>query len=216
MSPQLVESLSALGSSPVLIPNGCDPALFAATPTPPPDEPRTVAYVGHLSDRVDIGLLSALADRGIRLRIIGPHQETLSGGDFDSLAARPNVVLTGAVPYDRLPEELAGVTTCVLPYADTAFNRASFPLKLLEYLAAGRRVVSTDLPAARWLETDLVDRASTTESFVAAVEASLASPLRENEIERRRAFAAQHSWESRGRTLAQAIGLVDAEQPVRT
>ena len=44
------------------------------------------------------------------------------------------------MPYDKLGSALADVTVCLLPYADTDFNRASFPLKILEYLAAGRRV----------------------------------------------------------------------------
>ena len=64
-----------------------------------------------------------------------------------------------------------------MPYRDTPFNRGSFPLKTLEYLAAGRAVVATDLPAIRWLNTDLISVATTPAAFADHV-ARLASEPR--------------------------------------
>ena len=207
VSPSLAETMRRRGVDPVLIPNGCDVTLFSRTSPPTPGEAPTVAYVGHLSDRVDVRLLEAVADSGVDLLLIGPRQETMTAGLFDAVLSRPNVRWAGPVPYADLPASLAEVSTCLLPYADSEFNRASFPLKILEYLAAGRRVVSTGLPAVRWLDTDLVDVADTPASFAAAVAASTAEPLRSDEIAGRRAFAAGHSWESRAGTLAETLQL---------
>jgi teichuronic acid biosynthesis glycosyltransferase TuaH len=206
VSPTLVDPLAARGVNAVLIPNGCEPGLFARTPAPGPRSAPVAAYLGHLSDRVDLGLLEAVADRGIRLKVIGPRQETLSGGRFDALLARPHVTWLDVVPYRELPDVLGDVTTCLLPYGDTSFNRASFPLKLLEYLAAGRRVVSTGLPAVRWLDTDLIDVADGAEEFAERTSLSLTTILAEDEIARRRAFAAGHTWESRAGALLDATG----------
>jgi len=52
----------------------------------------------------------------------------------------------GPQPYGALPGYLRLMDVGVVPYRDSAFNRGSFPLKTLEYLAAGRGVVATD----RW------------------------------------------------------------------
>lgn len=209
VSPVIVDSMRARGADPLLIPNGVDAEHFAATPAPTfeyGDAEPVVAFVGHLSERIDVALLAAVAATGVRLRMIGPRQTTLPGGHLRVLSGG-NVEWTGPVPYDDLPAHLADTVTCLVPYGDTDFNRASFPLKILEYLAAGRRVVATDLPAVRWLDTDLIEVASGPDAFAAAVRRSLETPLTAEEIARRRAFAAGHSWRSRVAVLAEALGL---------
>lgn len=205
-SPGIADTLAGLGVSPLMIPNGVDAEHFAATPVPP-DDSRVVAFVGHLSERVDVSLLVAVADLGVPLRMIGPRQPTADVAHFDALAGRPNVAWVGTVDYADLPAQLADVVTALVPYDDSDFNRASFPLKILEYLAAGRRVVSTDLPAVRWLDTDLIAVGGTPEAFAARVRESLLTPLREEEIAERRAFAARHTWAERVATFARALGL---------
>jgi teichuronic acid biosynthesis glycosyltransferase TuaH len=82
----------------------------------------------------------------------------------------------------------------LVPYTLSEFNRASFPLKTLEYLAAGLPVVSTNLPATRWLDTPLATIADDHATFVAAVRAAATIPSSADERQR---FAAAHSWESR-------------------
>jgi teichuronic acid biosynthesis glycosyltransferase TuaH len=95
------------------------------------------------------------------------------------------------------------------PYTDSSFNRASFPLKTLEYLASGLPVVATDNPAARWLDTTLVDVAESAASFAELVQRRLEDP-RDHERSARRSLAARHTWDVRARalldTLAQASG----------
>ncbi len=94
-----------------------------------------------------------------------------------------------------------------MPYGDTQFNRNSFPLKTLEYLAAGRPVVATPLPAVRWLETDLVAQAASPEAFAAAVLRQ--APLARGPalVAARRELAMRHSWPARAEQLARLLGL---------
>ncbi len=213
VSPTLVDDLRQPGVEPVLIPNGCDVGHFAGARAPLASPERTVAFVGHLSDRVDVRYLESVVATGAKLLLVGPRQATMTSGHFDALLAHPNVSWVGEVPYADLPEVLSDVTTCVLPYGYSDFNRASFPLKILEYLAAGRRVVATDLPAVRWLDTSLVSVADTPEEFARSVTSSLSSPLQQQEIDERRRFAANHSWQSRVRELAAVLDLVPGSPP---
>jgi teichuronic acid biosynthesis glycosyltransferase TuaH len=92
-----------------------------------------------------------------------------------------------------------------VPYRDSAFNRGSFPLKTLEYLAAGRPVVATDLPAIRWLGTDLVCVAAEPRLFAERVDCMLREPGSQRLIERRQAFAAEHSWARRAEDFSELI-----------
>jgi glycosyltransferase involved in cell wall biosynthesis len=69
-----------------------------------------------------------------------------------------------------------------------------FPMKFFEYLAAGRPVVSTDLPAIRPF-ADLVDIATSTDSFVESIDRVLAG--RTAPLEQRLAAARANTWDSR-------------------
>ncbi|MDQ4054428.1 MAG: glycosyltransferase [Actinomycetota bacterium] len=213
VSPLIQESVRAQGAEPILIPNGVDIEHFAEVPAPAPSRSPVVAFVGQLSARVNVDMLVAVAEAGVRLRMIGPTQVTLPAGHFERLTSLGDrVEWAGRVAYEELPGQLADVTTCLVPYADTRFNRASFPLKILEYLAAGRRVVSTPLPAVDWLDTDLVTSATTPTGFARAVAASVTTPLGGDEIGRRRMFAQGHTWERRAEVLAQALALSGAAE----
>jgi teichuronic acid biosynthesis glycosyltransferase TuaH len=205
VSPLLAERWRELGAGPVmLLPNGVSP--------PPPETavpdvrlPKPVAgVVGQLSSRIDITLLEAISDNGVSLLLVGPRDPRWEPERFERLAARPNVVWTDRQPYATLAGYFRQMDVGVTPYTDSAFNRASFPLKTLEYLAAGLPVVTTDLPATRWLDTELIAVPEDRSGFAAAVRAAAGQPdLRVV----RQAFAARHSWRARGDELAAALGL---------
>ena len=120
-----------------------------------------------------------------------------------------NVRWVGGKPFTALPGYLRSIDVGLTPYADTAFNRASFPLKTLEYLAAGRAVVATPLPANDWLGTELITVAADPAAFAAEVAAQLGAPRSDAMAERRRAFARRHSWAVRAATMAGLLDLPD-------
>jgi teichuronic acid biosynthesis glycosyltransferase TuaH len=202
----------------VVVPNGCDAAHFAGTDTAPlPDDvtlPGPVAgFVGHLSDRIDLACLEAVAQRGISLLLVGPRQPTFELARMDALLSRPNVQWVGPKPFGELPRYLRVMDVCLTPYADSAFNRASYPLKTLEYLAAGRPVVATDLPAMRMLATDAVVLATDPLQYADAVAKRLADPGSEADAAERRAFGAANNWASRADAIAALLDLPDLPDP---
>jgi teichuronic acid biosynthesis glycosyltransferase TuaH len=208
-NPDLAERWQGAGHDVELIPYGADPDSFAdiAQPADGVDlTPPVAGLVGHLNDRVDPGLLEAVADRGISLLLVGPAAESASGW-LASLTARPNVTWVGAQPFTALPGYLAHMDVGLVPYVDTPFNRASFPLKTLEYLAAGLPVVTTDLPAARWLNAGvgLLTIANGAGPFAEAAAASAAEASTAALKEARRHFARKHSYERRAIDLLAAI-----------
>lgn len=212
ISEPIAEKWRSLGCKVVLIPNGCDAERFAETDHAPwPEDirlPKPIAgFSGQLNERLDIGLLEAIAARGQSVLLVGPVTRTFDSRRLDSLLNRPNVQWVGPKPFEAMPSYLRAMHVGMTPYVDTPFNRASFPLKTIEYLAAGRAAVSTDLPSARWLGTNHVTLARGPHAFADAVEARLKEPLTHTVTAERRTFAAAHSWSARAHQFADAIGV---------
>ncbi|MCC9194144.1 glycosyltransferase [Arthrobacter sp. zg-Y916] len=210
VTPDLAERLQQLqpGLRVLHLPNGCVPLPA------PPDGPRrkTAVLLGQLNERLDLSILEALATAGIELKVIGPRTERdpAVSARLDSILAMDSVSWEPEIPAAAIPDRLSRASAGITPYADTAFNRASFPLKTLDYLSAGLPVVATDLPAARWLRTGHVLIEGTAEGFVAAVKRVLeAEPTRE-QIAERQHMAREHSWDARARAF---LAAVDAPAP---
>jgi teichuronic acid biosynthesis glycosyltransferase TuaH len=236
VSPTLADHWSGLGADPVLIPNGCTPSSGLAQPAPAAaDLPRpVVGLVGQLSERIDLDILTALSDAGFSLLLVGPRDSRWEPERFAALASRPHVRHTGRVPAEQVPSYLAAMDIGVTPYTGSRFNRASFPLKTLEYLGAGRPTVTTDLPGSQWLLADLSEAEPTTDQIMAlaGTPADVVSAVRRMvgdpggpapdtpgaadrgagrlRSDRCRAFAARHSWARRADELAAAIGFSSA------
>lgn len=242
VSSRLVQRWQELGAEPALIPNGCWPTDTQAAQVPPDvqDLPRpVVGLIGQLSERIDLDVLDAVADSGLSLLIVGPLDPRWEHQRFAEFIERSQVHYVGPVPADMVPSYLAAIDVGITPYGDTPFNRASFPLKTLEYLGAGRPVVSADLPAARWLRADLAksEQFGSADQILALAQdgaefsdairrivadepysmpAGYSGPSRDRDQARAdkcAAFAATHSWSRRADAFASAIGLVSPPVP---
>ena len=202
----------------VVVPNGVDVDAYHGRAEPRESAvvglPRPIAgLIGQLSSRIDIERLTSIVNAGCSLLLVGPVARSWEPERFARLIALPNVRWVGPVPFEDVAGYLSVIDVGVTPYVDSAFNRASFPLKTLEYLAAGKPVVSTDLPAVRWLGTDLVSVAGR-EEFGAATLAAASQSGMDALIMRRVAFAERNSWATRAAAFAAAIGLTEvALQP---
>jgi len=112
-----------------------------------PDDGRPIAgFYGSIADWFDRTLLTRIARRL-------PHWHFVLIGkasiDVNSLGLVLNIQLLGPREHHELPRYSQHWTASILPFRDTRQIRACNPLKLREYLAAGRPVVSTPYPAAQ-------------------------------------------------------------------
>ncbi len=217
ITPMLADRWRKLGFTRPLavVPNGVNVSAYAGMDGVEPAkgidlEPPVAGVMGHLSARIDISLLESVLAAGCSLLLVGPRDPAWEPKRFDRLLAHPRVRWVGPQPFETLPSYLKWIDVGLTPYADSHFNRASFPLKTLEYLAAGKPAVSTDLPAVRWFDTDLITVAGG-ERFGAAVREAALQPANEELKRRRISFASEHTWEQRAEAFAAAIGLT----PVR-
>lgn len=122
----------------------------------PPPRWDVVGYAGHLYPwkGVDV-LLHALARTpAVRGLVVGGHEAETDRGRLESLAAtlglRDRVEFAGHVPPANVAPLLRRAAILALPNPASAIStHFTSPLKLFEYMAAGRAIVASDLPALR-------------------------------------------------------------------
>lgn len=165
--------------------------------------------VGQFNARTDLDCLSAVRAAGLSLLLVGPRWFTSSEDDeaFDRLLADPGVRWTGEVPPDELVRHLQAMDVGLTPYRDTVFNRRSFPLKTVEYLAAGIPVVATDVASTEGLDRRWVHTAGSPAAFAALAAQVAAAPRDPAEIRR---AAAVHSWRARATELLRLLDTMPA------
>jgi teichuronic acid biosynthesis glycosyltransferase TuaH len=209
-NPKVAERLSRSHQHVELIPYGADAEAFGqAGSAAPPDDirlPRPIAgFMGHIGERIDLRLLNSVADTGCSLLLIGPRHPRFDVSALGNLLARDNVQWVGPKQFDVLPSYLGSIDVGLIPYDHSAFNEGSFPLKALEYLAAGLGIVATDLPGVRWLNSpDIVIEDQPT-PFALAVRKALEAPGDDQVRERRRRFAGQHTWAARAQEFSHVV-----------
>jgi len=150
-------------------------------------------YTGSVhSDRVDVELVRKFAQRtNGTVVLLGPNM--LVPEDRARLDL-PNVVLFGPLPYQELPKYMRGFDVCIVPHRVTAFTESLNPIKLWEYLAAGKPIVSTDVAGFRDYP-QFVHLARNIDEFVLATD--VAAKEDPSLAAARQAEARKHSWTRR-------------------
>jgi glycosyltransferase involved in cell wall biosynthesis len=163
----LVEGAARPDRPAVVVPNGCDTAHFARPqPIPPELEalPRPlVGFAGGVSWRLDVDLVATIARDHPEWSVV------LVGEQTRPLPSIPNLHAFGRSDYRKLPAYIQAFDVGLVPYVEDEFNRAAFPLKVFEYLAAGVPVVGVPLPALESLSGAVVRTARGADAFGRAI-----------------------------------------------
>ncbi|MCL4269438.1 MAG: glycosyltransferase family 4 protein [Anaerolineales bacterium] len=151
-----------------VIPNGVSPSDFSVTPLPVRDgrEP-VVLYIGTLADwqGLDIvikALPKILEKQPVKLQIIGrgrSRQRKMLAKQIRKLGLDEHVIVQPAVPHREIPELIAQADLCVAPLSlnDRNVTQGACPIKVLEYMAAGRPLLASNMPIVRELVREDVD-----------------------------------------------------------
>lgn len=190
-----------------LLPHGVDNGLFSTPVARAMDMPPgpVAGFYGAIAPWIDLDLVAqaARAVPTMSFVMVGPVQ-----CDISPLHGLDNVHLLGARPHATLPSYAQHWDVGMIPFRDTPQITACNPLKLREYLAAGRPIVATPFPALQPY-LGLVDVAPDGRSFVAAIE-NAAAGLSLSGAAARQAAVAGEGWDARAAEAARLIALVSA------
>jgi glycosyltransferase involved in cell wall biosynthesis len=201
------------------IPNGVDSAWFQsqASMHPAPGDVRSlrkpvVGYVGVLRGWFDYELVGWLAREmpDVSFVMVGPV-------DFEwrlaALRGIENLHWLGRREYRDMPLYIQSFDVCLIPFLAGDVSMTTNPVKVLEYFALGKPVVSTPLHELEGYRNEkLLWMAESRDEFAAALREALAES---NAIagERRRQVARAHEWRSLARTMLDALGAPMGARP---
>ncbi|MCL6454249.1 MAG: glycosyltransferase [Alicyclobacillus sp.] len=172
----------------------------------PSGEPRhrRVGFAGTLNHWIDFDLLGALANAFPEVEFqlmgrVGTFASDAQRAAYEALLAQENVHYLGMIPYAHLPEALHSVDVLLLPRRMTPASAASNPLKLYEYLAVGKPIVTACVPVPADARTLVYTATGDTAEAAAALRLALdeAAGRRPSRRAERQAYAQQHSWRNR-------------------
>lgn len=201
-SHRLLEMKQCMARRLFLIENGVNAAHYAGVIQngPIPEEAKgwnkpVFGYTGTVHpERVDVALVEAIAKQMTRGSMVFVGPDHLDQSDKTRLIATGRIRFVGAVAYEELPAYMRAIDVCVVPHRMTPFTESLNPIKLWEYLAAGKPIVATDVAGFRDY-SHLVRIARTSDEFIAAMQSAEAEGL--TRAEERRAVAREHSWQRR-------------------
>jgi glycosyltransferase involved in cell wall biosynthesis len=149
-----------------------------------------IGYYGLIRDWIDFELLQKISEKkDWSLVLIGPVNT-----DINSIQGKENVHFLGPKDYGDLPLYLRGFDVCIIPYKLLEVTINARPLKLFEYLASGKPVVSTPLPSVLPYK-GAVRIGATCEEFVEQIEKSLQE--KDESLKKKRVdLARENSWEN--------------------
>lgn len=195
----------------VRVPNGVDFEWFQdrfRKGSPPIDvrdvQRPIVGYVGILATWFDYELVAEVARclPNVSVVVVGPL-------DFEYRIAHlkniPNLSWLGRKPYEEVPLYVSSFDVCMIPFHHERISQTTNPVKIYEYFAFGKPVVSTPLHELEAFAKDnLVYMRERVEPFVGAVCEAL-DEKDESLRHRRQAVARENSWEHHARTLLDAL-----------
>lgn len=181
----------------VLIRNACEVDHFSS----PGGEVRrlserpVVGYFGAIAHWHDIALVvkAARAYPDWHFVLIGSTQ----GCDTAAAEAQPNIEFLHEIPYAQLPPYLYGFDVCIIPFQITDLILYTNPVKLYEYLVAGKPVVATAMPEVMAIEPGLAHVGVDHDAFIAKLAVAMAERDDVELRQRRIAWARQQNWGER-------------------
>ncbi|MFH0815032.1 MAG: glycosyltransferase [Candidatus Falkowbacteria bacterium] len=184
------------------IPNGVDFAHFNDSEKLAKEnelskiDKKIIGYLGTIENRLNFDLLTKIADNNKDkvLVLVGPVWPSVKS-KVAALAKRKNVKIIGRVKYNDAPSYISRFDAAIIPHQSTGLVKSMNPMKLYDYLACGKPIITTSVPGAEMFKEQIYISKNDSEFLQ-----NIARAMTEDSLEKtaaRRAAVKPHSWSSR-------------------
>ncbi len=192
-----------------LLPNGVDTRHFnylyqpTQRPTDLPDYQLIIGYFGAVASWFDTDLIFELAKRIPEVGVVLIGEVST---DISSLTNLDNVFFLGEKPYQDLPDYLYYFDLTIIPFKKTELTSMTDPVKVYEYLAAGKPVLSTSLPELEKFRA-FITMTKDKEEFIEKAKSIINKEKDETKAEERFSTVAKETWQNRAYRLKKLLHL---------
>jgi len=164
-------------------------------------EKPIIGYLGTIEDRVDLDLIRRIAEAHSDKKVVlcGPIWDGAKHELRKKLGALKNVQTTGRVKFDDAPSYVNQFAVAIIPHKINAFVNTMNPMKMYDYLACGKPVVSTPGAGVDMFKEHIYV-AKNQQEFIKYIDQA----IKENSADReraRRAAVREHSWRVRAEAM---------------
>jgi glycosyltransferase involved in cell wall biosynthesis len=153
-----------------------------------------IGYVGFIQNRIDMDLIKYIAEQNLNKSIV-LIGEVWPDASIEKIKNKKNVYLLGHIKYQELPKYIQQFDIAIIPHKINKFTKSMNPLKLYDYLACGKPVVTTPIAGIENFK-DLINIAFSKEEFNNKIQEALKNNT--EELEKIRINSIQnHSWGKR-------------------
>lgn len=157
-----------------------------------------LGYYGALASWIDHELI-------IRISFLNRYEILLIGYDYDGTFSKRfpessgNIHILGPVNYQDLPDYAKYFSICIIPFLVNDLTNATSPIKLFEYMALGKPILTTDIAECRKYRSAIVARDH--DDFIRKIDYSLSLAHDHDYLAILRDEAIQNSWTEKARQI---------------
>lgn len=177
---------------------------------------KIIGFTGNMDAvRINYPLLKRIAETHSdkTLLLVGPvNSDEVAGLGIDKM---PNVILTGSKNITELPAYLKFCDGVIIPFLCNTLTKSIYPLKINEYLASGRSVVSSDFSEDIRTFGETIQIAKTDAEFIRLIDKAIHENT-DADIAERQAIAATNTWTARVRQFWEIVSNFEQKKKNKT
>ncbi|PAE25820.1 glycosyltransferase [Bacillus sp. 7894-2] len=209
---QLLEDRKNWSSNFHLVPNGAEYEHFSRVQSEelliPQDishiKKPVIGFVGGISDWIDLDMIAKAAQNlpNHSFVMIGPVDTGI-----DQFRTLKNVHFLGAKSYKDLPNYIQSFDICLIPFRINKLTRSVNPIKMYEYLSAGKPIISTPLPEVIHFKNaiDITQNAEELEISIKSLLSTTSNANSAEKIRERQLIGQENSWDARWKKVSELI-----------
>ena len=169
-----------------------------------------IGYYGALATWFDYELLKTLAIQKPEIEIVLIGIKYDNSFDESNIEKVKNIHYLGKVDYFELPQYANMFDVCIIPFLINDITEATNPIKVFEYMALGKPIVTTAMEECKKYKSVFI--ANNEKQFVGLIEEALKLNKQENKeyFETLKKEALENTWESKAKLIADL--LIDTEK----
>jgi glycosyltransferase involved in cell wall biosynthesis len=198
-----------------LIPNGVDTEVFKKVKGDLRErlgleDSFVLGYVGVLREWVDLTpVYQAIKNlENVKLLIVGEEGMLKKNREMvRRYGVEDKVIFTGTISYTKVPQYISAMDVCLIPFKHNAISQNAVPLKLFEYMACERPVISTRLKGVMEVVGGMILYADTVDEYITQIRNLLENPDLADELKKngKKFIEKKYNWKKITKKLEKVL-----------